>query len=178
MDNLKCIIKDYYIISKKTNTLFYDIYIPSLFFCISLSFLLYKQLYFNASFSDQSSNFIALYGVLIAFTTAMLSIVATSSSSSIEGLKKEFVTFMSGNDEMIIVIDQQKVTLYRDLISNISFSLIIQSIFLIINLLFITFQLSAIWSFSFNFMFTSLILITNIKSTSKSYLAITCHQDN
>lgn len=173
MVNLKCIIKDYFIISKKTNTLYFDIYIPSLLFCISLSYLIYRQLYSSAIFADQSTNFITLYGVLIAFTTAMLSIVATSSSSNIEDLKKHNVEFVKKEVIHNIKIDGQLVTLYRDLISGISFSLLLQSFCLVVSLLFIVFQLAPSWSFSFNFMFTSWILVTNIKSTSKFYLAIT-----
>lgn len=69
------------------------------------------------------SNIITIIGILLGFSITLTTILTTSSSRSIESIKKHYTDAKIGG---------KKITLFQVLLSNFTYSIIIESILLIV----------------------------------------------
>lgn len=114
---------------------------------------------------ELNSNAITILGIFVGFSIAMFTILTTSSNRNIENIKQW---------KTDTIISNEQISLYRLLLINISYSVLISSLLIIIDILFIIFTNKANKTInSINIMFISHVLLLNIRNITDFYLVIT-----
>ena len=119
---------------------------------------------------ELNSNAITILGIFVGFSIAMFTILVTSSNKNIENIKQW---------KTEVVISNEQISLYKLLLINISYSVLISSLLLIIDIIFMIFtnQANKIIN-SINIMFISHVLLLNIRNITDFYLIVTKNMDS
>lgn len=117
------VITDYFKTIRKLPIILYEWILPLIIFFICN--------YFGSSvgvglFAEIKNSVINIIGVLLGFSIAIMAIITTGSSENLEEIK---------NIETEIIIGEDKISLYRLVLINFSYTVVIEIIFILLCLL-------------------------------------------
>lgn len=161
------LILDYFN-SLKFRIVLYEIILPFVFSIIV--FILLKNDNQTMSFSTYKDNVLSLLGILVGFSITIITILTTGQSKNLEEIKKV---------QTEIVISGKKISLFKLLLINFSYSVVVEIFLIIMNLVYpiitSTCQISInikLIGFSIMIFSTIHILLLLIRNTTDFYFIL------
>ncbi|WP_305462005.1 hypothetical protein [Photobacterium leiognathi] len=159
-------IKDYFSITKR-NELFFE-WGLSLFFAVILYFFVYSNIEIT-ELKNAASLIVNCLAILVGFSITCLTILASASEENILDLKKTMTER---------VLDNREISLYRLLVVNFIFLLILELLSLLCNFIFISissldiFKEFAALIYGAITIFTFVIFLLNIRNITNFYFIL------
>lgn len=165
------LIFDYFNTIKK-NVFYYEWVIP--FVIGVMCFVLLNFNWLKTDYSLFINSSVSLLGVLLGFSIMVITILTTSNNDNIEKIKKTLTDY---------IISNEKISLYRLLLVNYSYLIIIEALVLVayfISLLFFSSFCHTLKLFLFSFYVITIIhiLLLTIRNITDFYFIITKEKNN